>query len=1013
MPTSLQTKRLLSRAAAAVFFLAAAAVPAHATVTASIVGAELRVAGDAAGDAITVRLVTADTTRVEVLQGATPVGNFLRSLFTTITIDAGGGDDTVLIDEINGAFTDTETTVISGGDGNDTITGGIGTEVIVAGPGNDTINPRRGNDVLFGGEGDDRFIWNPGDGSDVVEGQAGTDTLEFHGSNASENYALAPNGTRASLFRDVAAITMDVAGTEILQLTMLGGNDNFITSPGLTTLTTLDVDAGDGLDTVVGGAGNDRIVGGTAADISADNLQGGGGDDQIDGGGGDDTLSGGDGNDTILGGVGVDTLAGGAGDDVLTGGQNNDTITGGSGNDRMTWAPGEGSDIIDGQTGTDALEFNGSNASENISIFPNGARVSFTRDVAAILMDLGTIERIQLTTLGSVDTVTLAAGLDGLLELITLDTGLGNDTINTTATSATLALNGGLAELDTLNVNLLSRIVDVLPATIAINGLQRIAYADIESLNFSNTVSTLPTVTINTPTSSPSTTSAVPFISIGGSAADPGGAVQAVTWSNDRGGSGTATGTTTWSVADVALQAGTNTITVSALDSSGNRRSDTLAVVVSALSYSLAEGATGSFFDLDVSIANPSASPAPVTVTFLREDGSTVSQNLTLAATSRTTVDVDSIVGLENQGGVSTVVTSTSGVALVAERTMFWDASGYGAHGGSAVDGPRTRWLFAEGSEGFFNTFVLLANPGATAATATLTFLREGSTPFVRVVNVPATSRVTVAANASPELVGRAFSIVVDADAPILAERAMYFGTARLFDGGHESAGVPAGATSWFLAEGATGSFFTTFVLVGNPNPAPANVTMTFLTDGGQTVVRNKVVPANGRLTVNIATEDPILASAAVSTTVTADQPVVAERAMYWPGTPATWAEAHNSFGATTLGTKWGLAEGRVGMAQAFQTYILLANPSGSTANVRITFLRADGTTVVKTFAVNPTSRFNVHVNSAAPELVNEAFGALIEVTNAVGISVERAMYSDALGQIWAAGTNALATRLP
>ena len=59
---------------------------------------------------------------------------------------------------------------------------------------------------------------------------------------------------------------------------------------------------------------------------------------------------------------------------------------------------------------------------------------------------------------------------------------------------------------------------------------------------------------------------------------------------------------------------------------------------------------------------------------------------------------------------MSTVVTSTSGVALVAERTMFWDAGGYGAHGGSAVDGPRTRWLFAEGSEGFFNTFVLLAN---------------------------------------------------------------------------------------------------------------------------------------------------------------------------------------------------------------------------------------------------------------------------------------------------------------
>ena len=57
----------------------------------------------------------------------------------------------------------------------------------------------------------------------------------------------------------------------------------------------------------------------------------------------------------------------------------------------------------------------------------------------------------------------------------------------------------------------------------------------------------------------------------------------------------------------------------------------------------------------------------------------------------------------------------------------------------------------------------------------------------------------------------------------------MYFGTARLFDGGHESAGVSDGATSWFLAEGATGPFFETFVLVGNPNPVAANVTFTFL----------------------------------------------------------------------------------------------------------------------------------------------------------------------------------------
>ena len=47
------------------------------------------------------------------------------------------------------------------------------------------------------------------------------------------------------------------------------------------------------------------------------------------------------------------------------------------------------------------------------------------------------------------------------------------------------------------------------------------------------------------------------------------------------------------------------------------------------------------------------------------------------------------------------------------------------------------------------------------------------------------------------------------------------------------------------------------------------------------------------------------------------------------------------------------------------------------------------------------------------PELANETFGAIVEVTNGVGIFVERALYWDAVGEEWAAGTNALATRLP
>ena len=45
----------------------------------------------------------------------------------------------------------------------------------------------QGSDTALLGDGNDMFQWDPGDGSDMVEGQAGTDTLLFNGANVAEN----------------------------------------------------------------------------------------------------------------------------------------------------------------------------------------------------------------------------------------------------------------------------------------------------------------------------------------------------------------------------------------------------------------------------------------------------------------------------------------------------------------------------------------------------------------------------------------------------------------------------------------------------------------------------------------------------------------------------------------------------------------------------------------------------------------------------------------------------------
>jgi len=178
-------------------------------------------------------------------------------------------------------------------------------------------------------------------------------------------------------------------------------------------------------------------------------------------------------------------------------------------------------------------------------------------------------------------------------------------------------------------------------------------------------------------------------------------------------------------------------------------------------------------------------------------------------------------------------------------------------------------------------------------------------------------------------------------------------------------------------------------------------------------VTTTKTLAGRQRLTVNIAEEDPSLASAAVSTDVQSTVPVVVERAQYWPQ-PACH-EAHNSFGVTTAATKWGLAEGRVGGPREEQTYILLANTGTQPSDVTITFLRENGALpVVKTFNVPASSRFNVAIagpQSDVPELIDESFGARIDATQP--IVVERSVYGNSNGVTWAAGTNATATRLP
>jgi len=132
--------------------------------------------------------------------------------------------------------------------------------------------------------------------------------------------------------------------------------------------------------------------------------------------------------------------------------------------------------------------------------------------------------------------------------------------IGTTTWSASIALQSG------------ANVITITARDAAGN-----AAIDTLTITYTPADTTNPTVAISAPTANASYTATAATLSLGGTASDNASVTQ-VTWANDRGGSGSATGTTSWSVNSVSLQSGANVITVTARDAAGNTATDTVTI---------------------------------------------------------------------------------------------------------------------------------------------------------------------------------------------------------------------------------------------------------------------------------------------------------------------------------------------------------------------------------------------------------------------------------------------------
>ncbi|MBU4174602.1 MAG: hypothetical protein KKB90_05560 [Actinobacteria bacterium] len=297
----------------------------------------------------------------------------------------------------------------------------------------------------------------------------------------------------------------------------------------------------------------------------------------------------------------------------------------------------------------------------------------------------------------------------------------------------------------------------------------------------------------------------------------------------------------------------------------------------------LAEGCTAGGFETWVLIQNPGEEEASVTLSYLGPDGSHPGPTISLPPGSRRSVNV-----ADNSPGwweISTKVTSDKPV--IAARSMYWNGR-EGGHSSPGVTTPQEEWYLAEGcTEGGFETWVLIQNPGEEEAGVTLSFQGVEGLHTGPELKIPPGHRTTInVAETCPDWWDVSTKVV--SDKPVIAERSMYFNERT---GGHNSAGVTTPQEEWYLAEGCTAGGFETWVLMQNPGEEEASVTLSYLGPDGSHPGPTLSLPPGSRRSVNIADNSPGLWE--ISTKVTSDKPVIAERSTYWNGRSG----GHNSPG--------------------------------------------------------------------------------------------------------------------
>ncbi|MBU4385534.1 MAG: SpoIID/LytB domain-containing protein [Actinobacteria bacterium] len=204
---------------------------------------------------------------------------------------------------------------------------------------------------------------------------------------------------------------------------------------------------------------------------------------------------------------------------------------------------------------------------------------------------------------------------------------------------------------------------------------------------------------------------------------------------------------------------------------------------------------------------------------------------------------------------------------------------------------------------------------------------------------------------------------------------------------------------NWYFAEGTTRTGFATYLCLGNPSDSEAQVTVSYLVEGGGNKDASYTAPPRSRKTIDASRDIGTGKDFSCRVSVNNDVGIVVERPMYF-NYQGAWPGGHDTMGTPYPKPTWYFAEGTT--RTGFATYLCLGNPSRKAATVSIEYFRGDGTTERQEVTVPPLSRETVFANGFLGTVDGPAgdIAIRVEATNDVGIVVERSMYFNYMGEV-------------